>query len=399
MRRALLIIAILIVLVGIGAVAYLFLFANKSGVMVAPSGSVSLPSSGQGIDTTSSSTQSTSSAGPTAVSSRLTEITSGPVVPGVLALDVPAADASSSPDTHVLYIERGSGNAYSYSEHAAQVTRTSNKTVPGLEQAFWLPNGSAAFVQYLSGTDFSTVNTYALAADGSGGFFLPQDLAGIAVSSTSVLALASGVNGSSASLYTTDGSKSHEAFTTPLSALAVAFAGKGQYLAYTKPAASLAGYAYLVDGNGVFAAVAGPLNGLVALPSPDGKWALVSYASAAGAMQTELVNIATHEAIPLPVATIADKCSWAADDSAVYCGIPQSPSAAYAYPDDWYQGAVSFSDRIWKIDVAGRFAQLVLDFNKETGKTLDAESLATDPAGRILTFVNKSDGSLWSYQL
>ena len=70
-----------------------------------------------------------------------------------------------------------------------------------------------------------------------------------------------------------------------------------------------------------------------------------------------------------------------------------------SYPDDWYQGAISFNDRIWKIDVAGRLAELTLDFSSATGKPLDAEALAVDPLSKELVFVNKIDGSLWGYQL
>lgn len=112
-----------------------------------------------------------------------------------------------------------------------------------------------------------------------------------------------------------------------------------------------------------------------------------------------LVNTSTHDALPVPVATIADKCAWTADDSAIYCGIPVSPPTGVNYPDDWYQGAVQFSDRIWKIQVSGRYAQLVLDFSKEANGSLDTEALALDPASSTLVFVNKNDGSLWSYQL
>ena len=93
-------------------------------------------------------------------------------------------------------------------------------------------------------------------------------------------------------------------------------------------------------------------------------------------MQSELVDTATGETLPLPVATIADKCVWTADDSAIYCGIPVNPSAGLNYPDDWYQGAVSFSDRIWRIQVSGRYAQLVLDFPAEAKSSLDAVALA-----------------------
>ena len=402
MRRALIIIAIILVLLGIGVATYFLFFARTAGIVVAPTGSVSLPVAGQqevpdiGIVNTSSTTPVIA---PVPVSARLVKISAGPVVLGEVLVDIPAKNASSSPDVAINYIERESGNVFSYLTNTKTITRTSNKTIPGIQSASWLPNASLAFVRYLSGTDFSTINTYALPANGVGGFFLPQNLADIAVSSTSVLTLTSGVNGSVASLERTDGTHAISIFSTPLSALRVSFAGKNQYLAYTKPSATLPGYAFLVSGTGRFSPVVGPQNGLVALASPSGKWVLVSY-TLVNAMQMTLINTVTGETFPLPVATIADKCAWMADDSVIYCGIPMNPPANIAYPDDWYQGAVHFSDRIWKIQVSGRYAQLVLDFPKETNDdSLDAEAVAINSFGTVLSFVNKNDGSLWGYSL
>ena len=60
---------------------------------------------------------------------------------------------------------------------------------------------------------------------------------------------------------------------------------------------------------------------------------------------------------------------------------------------------MQFSDRIWKIDVTGRYAQLVLDFKEANKGALDAISLAINPSLTTLVFVNKNDGSLWSYSL
>ena len=253
-------------------------------------------------------------------------------------------------------------------------------------------------MRYLSGTDFSTINTYGLPSKGSDGFFLPQNLADIAVASTSVLVLTSGVNGSVASRKHTDGTPLATVFSSPLSALRVSFAGKNQYLAFTKPSMTLPGSAFLVDSAGHFSHILGPQKGLVALASPSGKWVLASFV-ADDTMRMELVDTATGEIIPLPVATITDKCVWAADDSVIYCGIPVSPPTGRNYPDDWYQGAVPFNDRIWKIQVASRYAQLVLDFPTEANESLDAEALAINPKGTVLVFLNKNNGSLWSYQL
>src|SRR6185503_19318560 len=97
---------------------------------------------------------------------------------------------------------------------------------------------------YLSGEDFSTINTYALpaaeATTSTQGFFLPQNLSDIAVSSSTLLTLATGANGSAASLMRPDGTGSVPLFTTPLTAIRTSFMGKGQYLAFTKPSGLLA---------------------------------------------------------------------------------------------------------------------------------------------------------------
>lgn len=400
MRRNLIIAAVsLLFVVGLGVAAYIY-FSSGTRVAVTPKGGAGLPMVGQKAagGGTAASGSTTGGGAPVVVSARLVKISAGPVVPGMSVIDRKAVSASSSPEVAVNYIERQSGNVFSYLVGAKTLTRTSNRTVPGIQSALWLPDGSTAFVRYLSGDDVSTVNTYALRANGSEGFFLPQNLSDIAVSSTSVLALASGVNGSTASLLRTDGTRSTTAFSSPLSSLRVSFAGKTAYLAVTKPAAALSGSAFLVSASGRFSRLVGPLYGLTALPSRSGKWLLASHVVGSD-MRTELVNTTSGETLPLPIKTIADKCVWTTDDSAVYCGVPENPPAGYAYPDDWYQGAAHFSDRIWKIEVAGRYAQLVLDFSKEADGELDAESLALNQLGTVLVFVNKNDGSLWSYQL
>ncbi|MDP1689972.1 MAG: hypothetical protein Q8L52_02100 [bacterium] len=398
MRRTLIVTAVVILVLGAGVFVYFYFFAGPS-VTTTPGLPISGPGAPQpggtigGVPITPS--------GPTSIGARLVRISIGPVVLGEAVTSRTTSVGTSSPttsETTVSYIERQSGNVYSYSSSSHTITRTSNKTIPGIQSASWLPNASVAFVRYLSGADFSTINTYALPANGVGGFFMAQNLSGIAVSSTSVLMLASGGNGSIGSLTNVDGTHPSQIFTTPLSSIRVSFSGKNQYLVYTKSSSQIPGDAFIVDSAGHFSRIAGPQVGLVALASPQGKWVLTSY-TAGGTMQMQLVNTTTNEILPLPIATIADKCVWAADDSAIYCGIPMDPPVGVAYPDDWYQGALQFSDRIWKIQVSGRYAQLVLDFTKETSGSLDAEALAVDPSNTTLVFVNKNDGSLWSYSL
>lgn len=401
MNRTLTIAAIVLVVLGLGAGVYFMFFMKTATITVAPTPSVNLPVAGQetqGTPTQGTPGPNTTTGVAAVISARLVQISTGPVVPGVIIVDMKAKDASSTPEVAVNFIERESGNVFSYLTQAKTLTRINNKTIPGIQSASWLPDASAAFVRYLSGNDFSTINTYALSATSSNGFFLPQNLSDIAVSSTSVLMLTSGVNGSATSLGRTDGTRATTIFTTPLSSLRISFAGKNQYLVFSKPSATLSGDAFLVGSSGRFSRIAGPSQGLVALASPSGKWVLVS-SILEGTMQMALIDTTTGASLQLPVATIADKCVWTADTTAIYCGIPMNTNASNLYPDDWYQGAVTFNDRIWKIDVAGRYAQLVLDFGNAKKGTLDATSLALDPKNTTLVFLNKNDGSLWSYGL
>ena len=422
MRRALIILAAVIVLAGLAAAAYFFIFAKSPGLTAATNtnpfgnGAGNATNTGNnGTDTTGASTNQ----GTVAVTERLVKVAVGPVVPGevvftssstapVVAQTVAAGTSTASttvsiplPDTEIRYAERRSGNLFSYLFHSHVSTRIVNKTIPGVQEASWLPNGSIAYLRYAGGSAASPeIDTYGLPADGSAGFLLPLNLAqALVTGSSSLFTLATGANGSIGSVSKSDGSASHTVFSSPLANITIAAAGKGQFVAYTKPTALAAGYAYLIDSAGGFTRILGPLTGLSVLPSPSGNWALFSYVDQ-GALKTQLYNVKTRVTLPLPIATLSEKCVWAPDESAVYCGVPIAGTVpSGTYPDDWYQGAVSFTDQIWKIDVGGRFAQLTLDFSSTAKSPLDATALAIDPKKDVLVFLNKRDGSLWAYDL
>ncbi len=403
MRKFLIILGALTVLGGIAGAVYYFFFRPTVKVSFIPS--PSLPGAGQASSTPPESTSTTTSSvpdtttspqttTPIASSARLSQINAGPVVPGIAVISTPSSPTAPA-DTMVNFILRQSGNVYSYSLARGETTRTNNKTLPGIQSARWTPDGSLAYVQYLTGADASTINTYALPKEGGGGYFLNQNLSDLAVGSSSVLTLTSNTTGSVLAL-SKPGASPTTVVTTPLSALRVAFAGKQRYLVFTKPSGTLLGSAYVVDTTG-FSRVAGPLLGLTALPSPSGKVIAVSYISE-GSLTLSLATASSTALIPLPVTTLTDKCVWASDDTSLYCGVPTSLPLA-TYPDDWYRGVIHLSDRIWRIHVADRYAELVLDFAKETSSPLDAESLAVDPRGTVLSFINKNDGSLWRFKL
>jgi hypothetical protein len=402
MRRILIIVAAIIVIIGLAIGAYYLFFAPKTGTLT-----VGNPFATAGSSTTTPGGLTEGQGAGTIVAPNFIKITDGPVAEGVAAVDVniaiPTNGATTSsgtpttPDVDVRFIDRASGNIYSYIAHARTLTRRSNKTLPGIQVASWVPNGSMAYVQFITtnATDGEHVATYALPSDGNGGYFLEQDLAEARVSSsTGLFTLLTSTSGSVGTVSKIDGSSPRTLFTSLVSSLIVYPAGN-TYFAHTKASSATFGYGFQINGNS-FTRILGPLAGLTLLPSPSGKSLLYSYVDG-GVVHLAVINIATHSATALPLATLTEKCVWA-DEVTVYCGVPTDLGSGNL-PDDWYQGAVSFTDRIWRIDMTARVATLIVDPTAVAKTSIDAVSLTVDPKEDVLVFTDKKTGSLWEYDL
>lgn len=403
MRRILIIAAAVIVVIGLGLAAYFLFFAPKSGELTVsndPFGSV-------GGDAVAPDDLTQGQGAGTVVGPNFVKITDGPVAEGVAVVDVmlpgvasgTSTTSSSTPmvaDTDIRFIDRASGNIYSYVVHARTLTRRSNKTLPGIQEASWVPDGSLAYVRFIT-SDSSTgehIATYALPENGEGGYFIEQDLDEARVSSsTGLFTLLTSTTGSVGTIAKTDGSNPRTLFTSLISSLVVYPAGN-TYFAHTKASVQTDGYGFQII-SGAFSRFLGPLRGLTLLPSPSGKSILYSYVSG-GVTHLAVIDLANRNATALPLATLTEKCVWA-DEVTVYCGVPTSMSGSI--PDDWYQGAVSFSDRLWRIDMTARVATLVVDPTQVAKTPIDAIALTVDPKQDALVFTDKKTGSLWVYDL
>lgn len=399
-RRLFIIAAAVIVVIGIGIAVYFFFFAPKPGQLTV-SGN---PFGDTSVDTQPGSGLAEGTGAGTVVAPNFVKIADGPISEGMVAVDVmvpaPGANASSStttvPDVDVRFIDRSSGNIYSYLAHQRTLTRRSNKTLPGIQEVSWVPNGSMAYVRFIttSAADGEHVATYALPADGSNGSFLEQDLAEARVSSTTLFTLLTSTSGSVGTISKIDGSNPKTLFTSLISSLIVYPAG-GKYFAHTKASSGSFGYGFLVNGNS-FSRILGPLAGLTLLPSPSGKSLLYSYVDG-GVVHLAVINIANHTATALPLATLTEKCVWA-DETTVYCSVPTDMGNA-DLPDDWYQGATTFSDRLWRIDMTERVATLIVDPTQVGKVSIDAVALTVDPKKDVLVFMDKRTGALYAYDL
>lgn len=398
-RNVLIIISLGIVLVGLGIGVY-FLFFSHSGSSPVPTIPNPFATTGENRSLSQDPSGGPIQGAGTVVAPRLMRITDGPVAKGAVAFPVKVEPvASGSPtlsDTEIRYIDRASGNVYSFRVHDRVLARISNKTLPGIVEAVWLPDGSRAFARFLAteaGVD--RVATYALPALGGEGFFLEPGLASVTVTgSSSIATLLPNANGSVATIATGLGTGARTLFSSTLSSILLQSAG-ADFVATTRAAATVEGYAFSVSGkSGAFTRILGPLPGLSTLPDPTGARVLYSYVSR-GKVFLAVYDLKSRVATPLPVTTLAEKCAWTRDGRALYCGAPTN--MAGELPDVWYQGAISFSDRIWRVDLDTRLATLIADPKQLADISLDMVALTVDPNTDVLVFTNKKDGSLWSY--
>lgn len=413
MRRILIIIAGIIVVLGAAIGIYLIFFANSDGLTVGPSGSPF----GSAEDRTDGLGQAIDVGVPvqgagTLYAPRLLRLSDAPVSHGAFALYIPAqtttvgtTTASGTPpevittpeEVEARYIDRQSGNVYSFRIHERTMTRISNKTLPGIQEAIWSSDGSRAFVRFLEAdTDASEhISTFSLPIDGEGGYFLERDIAQVAVQGSSTLIMLQNTEGSNVSLAGADGTGSRSLFFSTIRNLTMAIAGSN-FVATTKAAAILDGYAFLVDRAGSFTRLLGPLPGLSTLPNPAGTKVMYSY-NDRSTLVSQVLDVTNRSTVPLPLATLPEKCVWSRDGLALYCAVPTTLGANL--PDDWYQGARSFSDRVWKVDLDTRVASLVFDPAQLADIAMDMDALTLDSASDVLLFRNRIDGSLWSYDL
>ena len=193
-----------------------------------------------------------------------------------------------------------------------------------------------------------------------------------------------------------DNSKQAEVLATPFPDFLVAWPDKNTLSFATRPSGSIPGFLFTYDiPTKRFLKLLGNIPGFEVLWSPSGKRLL--YSSYDARTQIPILtayDLKTKVSEHLGASTFASKCAFSAsDETVIYCGADPLPRAGL-YPDDWLQGAVSFNDKLWKIDLT-TLEKSVLP----APRTPDVLNPQTSPDGKFLYFIDKKNNSLWSYKL
>lgn len=306
----------------------------------------------------------------------------------------------------VRYVEKATGNIYDISLEGSTSTKISSTAIPGIFEVHWSPDGKQAVVRYTekneSGIEeptrnFSITSIDATSASAKGVFLLSSIKTMASSPKESKIFYLASLDDTNLGITASFSDKSQrQVISTSFGEWLASWPSERVISLLTKPSGNVKGYLYKLDPvSGSFEKVLGDINGLTALWSSDGAYVLYGESGYSG-LETNVYNIKNKSVADFSLTTLPEKCVWSKINKAiVYCGVPSALPAA-KYPDDWYQGLISFRDKLWKIDVLKGTTEII-PFSAEMD--FDIINPFFNKNEDRLFFQNKYDGTLWSLKL
>lgn len=401
-RRVFFIIAGVVVLLAITAGAY-FLFSPKN-----PAGNLNGPIKdffsaffpfGQGNgNTPSNNAQGTGAQGEPArpVTERLRKVSDRPTTGAWFS-----GGLSTSTPLNIRFMERATGHVFETPVDSYAETRVSNTTIPGMQELF--SAGADLFIlRSLSGSDdiqnflgqlnatssMQSINTTPLK---------PFTRLAVAGNGTAMLAVTETVGGSRIELLRPDGTNSKTLLVSPIRSW-IPLAARARFFIETAPASGVAGFVYEIKADGTLRKIVGDAPGLIAVPSPSGKYLLYSI-SAGTQARLGIVDTDTGVGYASPLGALASKCAWISEDiPAVFCGVSDSPARA-TLPDDWLLGSITLNDAAWVIYPTENRAHSLGKLESVADTPIDIINPAVASTSQYVLFTNKNDLSLWALDI
>ena len=353
----------------------------------------SLNENGGGVTSTTSDQTSTSTAG--AVIPKLRHLTKTPVA---------GYDFVDSANGFVIwYVDRSNGNIYQTATSTLETTKITNTTIPKVYEAFIGKGGSSVILRTLdeSGEKIQTFIGSPRASSTLSGIFTSDTISALSLSPSkdSFFGMTGTVSGLG-NFYSLAG-KATSAFSHPLKKWIPQWVNSTSIIMTSAPSAKTQNIAYILNtSTKAFTKLLGPKNGLVVSSSPSATKVLYSE-NKGNQLAFGVYDTKTATETSISNETIPDKCAWSKKDtSTVYCGFPKN-LASGAYPDDWYQGKVSFDDNIKALDVNTLQIKNIENFESgdKQGTEIDATNLMLSSNEKYLLFTNKNDLTLWMLEL
>jgi hypothetical protein len=304
--------------------------------------------------------------------------------------------STSTTETYIRYVERGTGHIFEARAPGTAFTRISNTTILKARSAVWSPAGNIVLIQYEEENDSDSIKNFLAAVTKDQveevelrGIFLPDSIESpkFSPSGNTLSYIRKGDQESDVIVYEISSGISSIVYSSSIKEWSLSWANLSTLVLNTKPSGSASGFAYALPASGgELTKLVGGFRGLMTILSPNLE-TLVITASTERSFSSYLRG--QGENTPLSSKIIPEKCVWAGETT-LYCGVPSNIENG-VYPDVWYEGRTSFSDVFWRINPQSGQSSVI----RIPDEPVDAMNLNFSSNGSYLIFENKKDHSLW----
>ncbi len=408
-RRKIVIIIVLVLILGTGILYFLLGGKTPSGLPLFTGSPFGTPPEETPVDggiTTGSGNDKLAPDGVTPVDesgkpiNALYKISDGPIA-GAVSFKRSGVD-------YIRYVDRATGHVIEIKPSTLERSQILNITRPQIYEAIWRADATGYIertvasdsdeiintsISLVSPVGTSTDNLYTARAT-----LLRGDVGEIVVTPDGSLLY--NLRDTGAVMTSTfAGEKPRTLFTLPFTSWRILPISNASAILATKPSSTALGYAYNLNlQNGGLTKILGPLSGLSVLPTLDGK--KIAYGRVGNKdFLLSIVTTATRDVINVLPQTLPEKCVWSKKFSGtMYCGAP-SNGLGTNVPDSWYQGIVSYSDKVLELNPETETAQILTDPKGSFGVDIDVINPMLSPNEDYLFFTNKNDLTLWVLRL
>lgn len=323
---------------------------------------------------------------------RLRQLTTTPII----GYQEVQKNASSSP--MIYYIESGTGHIFSIDITTGEERRISGTTIPSSKAAVISPNGQFVMIQSGSGSNQETTLGKLENRDNLSTQPIGESIVSFSATTdnTFLYAVQTGNTLIGKHFYPIS-NVSETIFTIPFREAVVQWgstAASNHYI-YPKSSYQLESFLYQVSEKTLTRL---PIDGYGMSAVGNDDFVLFSK-QVENNYQTFIYNKILDTENISPLSIIPEKCFFSVGDYSEL-GICAATLTEFdsQIPDTWYQGKVTYADRLWEINPNFRSATQLVDTKGVSGREIDITNLTLNETGTTIYFTNKLDNTLWLYE-
>jgi uncharacterized membrane protein len=291
------------------------------------------------------------------------------------------------------FMEEGTGHIYEIDLATRAETRLTNTTIPRVTTALFNDDASQlVFTIHDEDVTTNTLGTLPLEGDTTlTTTSLPVNSSNVSFLDSDTLTYTTTADSTTIARYDIEAGTTAPVALVPFWSIRT-FAVDGEVIFINRFAAELTGAFF--DAN-PFTALSETYFGLAGFPTEA--YLVYSY-NRDGQFVNESRDRETGATTALSLTALSEKCA-SFDINTLYCATPAPGAVTPNLLKMWYQGADSFTDNLWSLDMSSGTGKLLILLEATTGRQIDLINPQFSNLKDQMFFINKNDNTLWRYEI